>query len=218
MGTQSLQALSRNCRRNLRHRHTKKHRSQVVQRSSEGASRSIAPLCELLGVSRQTFYKRPFHDPTALDEEAVLVESSIVLYCQHLRRREHLPKAGFRELFLLCKQYFGEKFTIGRDRFCALLRANDLMLRKRRYRPRTTNSNHPYHKYNDLLNTHSCTITAPYSSPAALASSARMSSDFWPIKYHSRKEKVPSRSGFPASMYVVLKTKHVNPNIHVCRY
>ena len=76
-----------------------------------------------------------------------------MLYCQHLRRKEYLPKAGFRELFLLCKQYFGEKFTIGRDRFCALLRANDLMLRKRRYRPRTTNSNHPYHKYNDLLNT-----------------------------------------------------------------
>lgn len=110
------------------------------------------PLCELLGFSRQAFYKRPFHDPSALDEEAIL-ESSIVLYCQHLRRKEHLPKAGFRELFLLCKQYFGEKFTIGRDSFCALLRANDLMLRKRRYRPRTTNSNHPYHKYNDLLNT-----------------------------------------------------------------
>ena len=35
------------------------------------------------------------------------------------------------------------------------------------------------------LNTHSCTITAPYSSPAALASSARMSSDFWPISIHS---------------------------------
>ena len=32
------------------------------------------------------------------------------------------------------------------------------------------------------------------------------------------KEKVPSRSGFPPSMYVVLKTRHVNPNIHVRRY
>ena len=32
------------------------------------------------------------------------------------------------------------------------------------------------------------------------------------------KEKVPSRSGFPPSMYVVLKTRHVNPNIRVCRY
>ena len=32
------------------------------------------------------------------------------------------------------------------------------------------------------------------------------------------KKKVPSRSGFPLSMYVVLKTRHVNPNIHVRRF
>ena len=32
------------------------------------------------------------------------------------------------------------------------------------------------------------------------------------------KGKAPSRSAFPLSMYVVLKTRHVNPNIHVRRY
>ena len=32
------------------------------------------------------------------------------------------------------------------------------------------------------------------------------------------KKKVPSRSGILLSMYVVLKTRHVNPNIHVRRY
>ena len=32
------------------------------------------------------------------------------------------------------------------------------------------------------------------------------------------KEKVPSRSGFPLSMHVVLKTRHVNLNIPVRRY
>ena len=32
------------------------------------------------------------------------------------------------------------------------------------------------------------------------------------------KEKAPPRSGFPLSMYVVLKTRHVNPNIHVRRF
>jgi len=32
------------------------------------------------------------------------------------------------------------------------------------------------------------------------------------------KKKAPSRSGFSASMYVVLKTRYVNPNIHVRRY
>ena len=32
------------------------------------------------------------------------------------------------------------------------------------------------------------------------------------------KKKVPSRSGILLSMHVVLKTRHVNPNIHVRRY
>ena len=32
------------------------------------------------------------------------------------------------------------------------------------------------------------------------------------------KKKAPSRSGFLLSMYVVLKTRHVNPNIHVRRF
>ena len=32
------------------------------------------------------------------------------------------------------------------------------------------------------------------------------------------KKKAPSRSGFPLSMHVVLKTRHVNPNIHVRRF
>ena len=32
------------------------------------------------------------------------------------------------------------------------------------------------------------------------------------------KEKAPSRSVFSASMHVVLKIRHVNPNIHVRRY
>ena len=32
------------------------------------------------------------------------------------------------------------------------------------------------------------------------------------------KKKAPSRSGFPLSMHVVLKTRHVNPNIHARRF
>ncbi|KXB74607.1 hypothetical protein HMPREF3185_01181, partial [Porphyromonas somerae] len=32
------------------------------------------------------------------------------------------------------------------------------------------------------------------------------------------KNKSPSRSGFLLSMYVVLKTRHVNPNSHVRRF
>ena len=32
------------------------------------------------------------------------------------------------------------------------------------------------------------------------------------------KKKASSRSGFPLSMYVALKTRYVNPNIHIRRY
>ena len=32
------------------------------------------------------------------------------------------------------------------------------------------------------------------------------------------KKKAPSRSGFPLSTHVVLKTRHVNPNSHVRRF
>ena len=32
------------------------------------------------------------------------------------------------------------------------------------------------------------------------------------------KKKAPSHSGFLLSMYVVLKTRHVNPNIHIRRH
>ena len=108
----------------------------------------IAPLCRLLGISRWGYYK---HDEKE-DEEAVLI-TSVVLYCNYIRAPDNLPKSGCRELLDLCKQYFGVKFTLGRDRFYDVLRANGLMLRKKRYRPKTTDSNHQNRIWPDLLNT-----------------------------------------------------------------
>lgn len=108
----------------------------------------ISPLCGLLGISRWGYYK---HDEKE-SEESVLV-TSIVLYCHYIRAPDNLPKSGCRELLELCRQYFGERFTLGRDRFYDVLRANDLMLRKKRFKPRTTDSNHQNRIWPDLLNT-----------------------------------------------------------------
>ncbi|MGL5014892.1 MAG: IS3 family transposase [Bacteroidales bacterium] len=124
--------------------------SQVVTNLSHGANKyhSISTLCKLFGFSRQGYYKH-----RELEDNNNVLISSIVLFCCHFRESENLPKAGCRELFELCKEYLGEHFTLGRDSFFRVLRENDLMLRKARYRPRTTNSNHNYHIYPDLLNT-----------------------------------------------------------------
>jgi len=108
----------------------------------------ISPLCELLGISRWGYYK---HDEKE-SEESVLI-TSVVLYCNYIRAPDNLPRAGCRELWELCRQYFGMKFTLGRDRFYDVLRANGLMLRKKRYRPKTTDSNHNNRIWPDLLNT-----------------------------------------------------------------
>ena len=108
----------------------------------------IAPLCELLGISRWGYYK---HDEKE-NEEAILI-TSVVLYCNHIRAPDNLPKAGCRELLELCRLFFGVKFTLGRDRFYDVLRSNGLMLRRKRCKPRTTDSNHNNRIYPDLLNT-----------------------------------------------------------------
>lgn len=116
--------------------------------SQDRFPRQIQPLCQLFGVSRQAYYKHSFQE----DELDVLI-TSIVFYCRYIRHPDNLPMAGCRELYELCQRHFGNRFTIGRDRFYDILRANGLMLRRRRYHPRTTDSKHPFFLYDDLLNT-----------------------------------------------------------------
>ena len=109
---------------------------------------AVKSLCELFGISRQGFYKYKVNKT-----EITILTHSILLYCHFLRQEENLPKAGARELYELNRLYFNDKFTIGRDKFYMILRHNGLMHRKRKYHPRTTNSNHPLRIYDDLVNT-----------------------------------------------------------------
>lgn len=120
----------------------------MISSLSQGseACASVSTLCDLLGISRQGYYKHSWRQ----DETGVLC-TSLLLYCQHVRSYQ-LPRAGMLQLFELCKRRYGEKMSIGRDRFFDLLRENGLPLRRRR-RPRTTDSRHPYRIYPDLLNT-----------------------------------------------------------------
>ena len=61
-----------------------------------------------------------------------------------------------RELYVCCVRYFKEKMVIGRDQCYEIFRSNGLVQRKKRVRPKTTNSNHNYYGnyiYPNLLNT-----------------------------------------------------------------
>ena len=102
-------------------------------------------LCDYFGITRQGYYK---HSNRHLEIDVLI--TSIVLYCHELLVL--LPKAGMRELYACCVNKFGDKLVIGRDRCYDIFRANGLCQRTRRKRPKTTNSNHNYYIYPDLLN------------------------------------------------------------------
>ncbi|MCI5450844.1 IS3 family transposase, partial [bacterium] len=77
-----------------------KLRCQVVAfLAHETRTYKVSPLCELLGITRQGFYKHV----DKISEECILI-TSIVLYCQHIRAPDNLPKAGCRELLELIRQ------------------------------------------------------------------------------------------------------------------
>lgn len=63
-----------------------------------------------------------------------------------------MPRVGMLKLYLLCREKFCEKMTIGRDQCFEIFRQNGFVQRKRK-KPKTTNSNHNFFIYPDLLNT-----------------------------------------------------------------
>ena len=80
----------------------------------------------------------------------LVLRGFIVEYVKELRK-DH-PMLGCEKLYVMCKTYFGTLFDIGRDAFYRILRENKLMLRlRRRKHCRTTDSEHPYPLYPNLI-------------------------------------------------------------------
>lgn len=63
-----------------------------------------------------------------------------------------MPMLGGRKLYyLLSKEKAFMDKPIGRDRFFDLLRKNGLLIKPKRYRPKTTESRHRFKKYDNLI-------------------------------------------------------------------
>ena len=119
----------------------------MSQKTPDGHNRGrLQFLCDCFGITRQGYYK---HINRKVEVDVLI--TSIVLYCRGLL--EMMPKAGMRELYACCVRYFGEKMVIGRDQCYDIFRANGLVQRRKRSRPKTTCSNHNFYIYPDLLNT-----------------------------------------------------------------
>lgn len=100
-------------------------------------------VCRLFGHCRQAFYQ------LKVDIDAELKRNRILLDAVDEIRGED-PGIGGYKLWIMLTVLFGEEFMPGRDNFYALLRRHHLMLPARRAR-HTTNSNHRYRKWKNLI-------------------------------------------------------------------
>lgn len=101
-------------------------------------------LCELFGKSRQAYYQRSRYN---YKEE---LKSEILLQLVE-KERKLMPRIGGRKLLLRIQPRLSEELYLGRDSFFEFLRDKGLLIHQRRYRVKTTYSNHWLHKYPNLI-------------------------------------------------------------------
>jgi len=106
---------------------------------------SVRYFCALFGKSRQAWY-----DQTDRQAEQQLSETLILKLVSELRK--DLPRLGTAKLqHLLNVQLEAHEIRVGRDKLYDLLGHHGYLLRYRRRKVYTTDSNHPYRKYPNLI-------------------------------------------------------------------
>lgn len=111
----------------------------------EGKAGSLKELCQLLGRTRQAYYKQQWKAEKG-------VYASELLISEVKRLREQQKRIGVRKLYSMTEEIRGqEQMKIGRDRFFDLMRDEGLLVRRRRRKkPRTTFSSWWLKKYPNL--------------------------------------------------------------------
>ncbi len=96
-------------------------------------------------MSRQGYYKS-----SKSEKRYTEYVEAIRTMVQRIRRK--MPMLGTKKLFWLLKDEIKESgYKIGRDKFFEILKLNGLLIRRKKRYVRTTNSNHRFTVYNNLI-------------------------------------------------------------------
>lgn len=108
-------------------------------------SARLGELCGLFGISRQAWHQHhKAAGNTALEAEIVIQE------VRFFRKKQ--PRVGTRKLLHhLSERLILHGIKLGRDKLFELLRSFEMLVRRRRRKAKTTDSNHPYRKYPNLI-------------------------------------------------------------------
>jgi transposase InsO family protein len=104
----------------------------------------LGVLCGLVGMTRQAYYEYNWRSEKTQFEDAIIVDLVN-------RERQVAKRVGAKRLHLiLTSELESHGITIGRDKFLEVLRANDLLVKRRRRHVNTTMSRHRLRKYPNL--------------------------------------------------------------------
>jgi transposase InsO family protein len=105
----------------------------------------IGRLCNLFGKSRQAYYDRNYFNEEKRKDEIVALELVVGI-------RRELPGLGGHKLHWLMRQPLKTHgIKLGRDKLFKLLRQHNLLIKKRKIVPKTTDSMHWLKKYPNLF-------------------------------------------------------------------
>ena len=105
----------------------------------------LGKLCGWFGITRQAYYQYCWNvTEVSLEQHLILKEVAAI-------RKNH-PKMGGRKLYEKLREFLQEhNIKMGRDALFTLLSKNDLLVKKRRRKARTTHSFHWLRKYPNLI-------------------------------------------------------------------
>jgi putative transposase len=105
----------------------------------------LSTLCGLFGKTRQAYYEHNWQAACERLQEAMVIDLAKQL-------RSTLKKGGGLKLLGMLKpELKAHNITMGRDRFFKLLRKQDMLQKRRKTYVRTTDSDHPYRKWPNLI-------------------------------------------------------------------
>lgn len=118
---------------------------KAVAITKQSGIASISKVCACFDLKRDAYYKYQQRW-----ERYKYFESKVIQLVRE--ERKELPRVGVRKLYEALQPSFeAAHIKVGRDSLFDILRANNMLVKRKRAYAKTTNSYHHFHKYNNLI-------------------------------------------------------------------
>jgi transposase InsO family protein len=106
---------------------------------------SLTTITHCFGLKRDAYYKYK-----SRADKRLKTEQQIIQIVQ--KRRRSLPREGVRKLKISLNQEFkNANIKVGRDTLFNILRKHNMLIHRKKYSSRTTNSLHRFYKYKNII-------------------------------------------------------------------